>query len=611
MRKTKVLSLNAKITLAFITIGFILLFILFVQIIPRLIIEQKEQKIHQMEHMIILTQNQLKFARELLINERKESISRIEKWFHKQSAQSVVLLNQGIDTPNVLETLSRKTSCNSYVLDKNKTTLYEESNSSLSIEKKLLLEKKTLHFFTSNQLHMCPKKTHSLLFQTFLDNGNRLILECQPEYFKSDHDSLEARIKSDLQKSFKLTYSDHKGKINLLWINMKNPNFSTQPLYESSDETYNKKYCMSKMSSSTFPQTGTLTAKQIVDAANKSPIKHQLAVDNSEPKSAMTWVRVLNNTGERQFFFLVTVFEEDLNKNLYEPLLKIMPAGVLALITAILLGFLIFRRMFNSIGILTNTVKEVNAGNRSIRSHLKGDDDIAFLAQSFDAMMDSIEKNIMQLDSKVENKTKQLQESLKEKETLLKEIHHRVKNNLAMTINLIKLQKAKLRDEKSQEVLTDIQERIFTMELLHKKLYESKDLNSISMKRYISELVDDLHATYQIDKTIQRELDIDDIFLDIEQALPCGLVITETLINSYKYAFKGAYGKVKISCKQVDGKIELIIQDDGVGLPEDFDIHTTKSLGLRLITSIVKGQLLGNIACDTTEGTKYMIQFTM
>ena len=610
MTKLKLHSFNKKITFSFIILGFILLGILFIQIIPNMQEEQRVYKKHQMEHMIVLTKNQLQFAIELLKNERKNRVNKIRQKLDNEIKPFVHLLNNTENKQETLLKLQKQTQCDAFILNGLNQTLYKTEINDLSAEKKENIQNE-LVFFSKKQKHMCPKSVTRIMYWQPLSNTKKLLIDCDPKLFRSNHYELEARIKDDLQKSFKLTSSDHKGKINLIWINAQHTFFETQPLYHFNDKYYNDKYCLSKMSSASYPQTGYLTAKQIIDAANKEPIQHKI---NSKEKptvfkDALTWVSSLKVSGDKELFFLITVYEEDFNKHLNEPFLKVLPAAVFALIIAILLGIIIFKRLFRSINILNTTVKEVNLGNKSARNNLYGDDDIAVLAQAFDNMLDTVEKNIQGLDKQVELKTQQLQHSLNEKETLLKEIHHRVKNNLAMTINLIKLQKSKVKDEQTKTILVDIQERIFTMELLHRKLYESKDLNSIPLKKYIIELVEDLNRTYGSNQHIKINTQIDDVCMNIEYALPCGLIITECLTNSFKYAFDNGEGKIDIILQDKNNGCLLIIADSGIGLPLGFDIHRCKSLGLRLITSIVKGQLQGNIDYTYEEGSKFAIAF--
>jgi two-component sensor histidine kinase len=260
--------------------------------------------------------------------------------------------------------------------------------------------------------------------------------------------------------------------------------------------------------------------------------------------------------------------------------------------------------------ILTNTAKEVNEGNLNIRSDIKGKDDIGLLGTTFDNMLDTIEKDINVLDKKVEERTSQLQSSLDEKEILLREIHHRVKNNLAMTIELIKIQKIKIKDSTTKVALGDIQERIHVMELLHRKLYESKNLSSINITKYINELVSDISQSYVESRNIKIDIKIDEsYFMDIEHALPCGLIINECLTNSIKHAFIDNTGKIEISLVKVDQCFILKIEDNGVGIDKSINIKTSKTLGLRLISSIVRGQLLGTIDYETKNGASFTIKF--
>ena len=142
-------------------------------------------------------------------------------------------------------------------------------------------------------------------------------------------------------------------------------------------------------------------------------------------------------------------------------------------------------------------------------------------------MLDSFENNIKNLDLIVEEKTQRIQSSLKEKDVLLKEIHHRVKNNLALTISLIKLQQEEIGDTKAQKALIDIQERIYTMELLHRKLYESPNLNQINFKEYIINLINNISIAYMNKEDFKIHTKIDDIYLSIEKSMPCGLILNE------------------------------------------------------------------------------------
>ncbi|WP_320036044.1 histidine kinase dimerization/phosphoacceptor domain -containing protein [Halarcobacter sp.] len=564
--------------------------------------KQKIEKKNQIENMITLTNEQLKLATKLIIHSRQAKIKEVESKLNSLLEKNILKFKS---KEQLLTNLNKKEGCDFFFLEDKKENLLEEQKQLLKIDK--------LTLYSGNKTHMCPKMTQDF-FYTKIVNNNTLVTRCAANIFVDKHNDLEIQIKDDLQKSFNLTHGEHKGKINLIWINTKHKNYDSKPLYDINDETYNMKYCLSRMSSVRIPQTGKLTGKQIVEASNKEPIYHLLNTKenpNTYDKAAFTWVKDLDTKGDVKLYFLTTMYEEDFNRNFISPLLNIVPAAIFSLVIAIILGFFLFKRLFKSINILTTTAKEVNKGNINIRNNLQGNDDIALLGKAFDNMLDSIKENIENLDRNVEEKTKQLSDSLEEKETLLKEIHHRVKNNLAMTINLIKLQSRKIEDKKTKQILIDIEERIYTMELLHRKLYESKDLNSINFRKYIKELCNDLEKTYSNSKQISIEYDFDEINMNIEYALPCGIIITECVTNIYKYAFLSNQGNIKIGFKKERNSCFLTIEDNGIGLPNSVDFNKPKTLGLKLITSIVKGQLLGNINYKYEDGAKFSIDFSI
>ncbi|WP_330848607.1 sensor histidine kinase [Aliarcobacter butzleri] len=265
--------------------------------------------------------------------------------------------------------------------------------------------------------------------------------------------------------------------------------------------------------------------------------------------------------------------------------------------------------MINNINTLTKTAIKVNKGEKNIRSNVKGDDDIGILGESFDSMLDIFENNIKILDEKVEEKTKEITKSLEEKEILLKEIHHRVKNNLALTISLIELQEEEIEDEKTKKVLVDIQERIYTMELLHRKLYESTNLNKIPFKSYTLDLIKTISKTYDKDEKVKIETSIENIDLNIETAMPYGIILNELITNCFKYAFKNQdEPKLEITIsKKNNEEISLILKDNGKGLSKDFSKLCNETLGLRLINMIVNFQLMGKVIYEFDNGAKFTI----
>ncbi|MFB2833071.1 PAS domain-containing protein [Floridanema evergladense] len=206
---------------------------------------------------------------------------------------------------------------------------------------------------------------------------------------------------------------------------------------------------------------------------------------------------------------------------------------------------------------------------------------------------------------------KALLTSLKEKEVLLKEIHHRVKNNLQIISSLLKLQSSYIKDEEVIALFAESYNRVRSMALLHEKLYHSLDLARINADDYISNLTKNLFSSYNISGNfIDLRITIDDLKLDIDTAIPCGLIINELVTNSLKYAFIGRQkGQICITFLQQDNNtLYLKISDDGVGLPPDFDIEQIQSLGLQLVVNLTE-QLGGKLEIDFTNGTSFIITF--
>ena len=206
---------------------------------------------------------------------------------------------------------------------------------------------------------------------------------------------------------------------------------------------------------------------------------------------------------------------------------------------------------------------------------------------------------------------KQIEDSLKEKETLLKEIHHRVKNNMQIVSSLLSLQTRNIEDKKYKDIFIDSQNRIHAMALIHEKLYHSENLAHINFKEYIDEIVSNISSSYGLNSNIKIDINVENIPINIDNAVPCGLIINELITNSLKYAFpKGRRGKIQISVKSKENNlIQLSIGDDGIGIPKDLDIRNAKTLGLTLITALAENQLDGEIIINREKGTEFQINF--
>jgi PAS domain S-box-containing protein len=205
----------------------------------------------------------------------------------------------------------------------------------------------------------------------------------------------------------------------------------------------------------------------------------------------------------------------------------------------------------------------------------------------------------------------QLKASLQEKEVLLKEIHHRVKNNLQIVDGLLKMQSRRITNAEALSALQDSQSRIASIALIHEKLYSSNELANIDFARYISELTASLFESYNIGSNpVNLSIEVSPISLEIETAIPCGLIINELVSNSLKHAFpQEQAGEIQIKFHQSnDSALVLIVQDNGIGLPENLDIQKTRSIGMTLIQGLVD-QLEGTLEIERKQGTIFRISF--
>lgn len=205
-----------------------------------------------------------------------------------------------------------------------------------------------------------------------------------------------------------------------------------------------------------------------------------------------------------------------------------------------------------------------------------------------------------------------LSRALQEKEVLLKEVHHRVKNNLQVVMSLLNMQTRQVEDELVKRTLQDSRDRVRAMALIHETLHRSTSLAEVSLREYTKNLMHSLFQAWKGQgKTVQTSLDIGDIKLPLEQAVPCGLILNELITNVLKYAIlKDGPGFLGIEAKLLDpGEVELVVRDHGPGLPDDLDRLIGKSLGLNLVSILVKDQLLGSLRTMHDAGAVFIIRW--
>jgi two-component sensor histidine kinase len=201
--------------------------------------------------------------------------------------------------------------------------------------------------------------------------------------------------------------------------------------------------------------------------------------------------------------------------------------------------------------------------------------------------------------------------SLEEKEVLLKEIHHRVKNNLQVISSLLHLQSLNIEDDTTLGVLQESRNRVGSMALVHETLYQATDLARVDFADYARSLSGYLFQSYGVDADlIRQEIKVEDVALSIDAAIPCGLILNELISNVLKHAFPSRQtGRVCVEFRSdLDGWYTLSVGDDGIGLPEDLDFRDTDSLGFQLVNTLVD-QLGGTIELDNSRGTVFTIRF--
>ncbi|MEO8760822.1 MAG: PAS domain S-box protein [Bacteroidia bacterium] len=205
----------------------------------------------------------------------------------------------------------------------------------------------------------------------------------------------------------------------------------------------------------------------------------------------------------------------------------------------------------------------------------------------------------------------ELRGALKEKEVLLKEVHHRVKNNLQVISSILNLQTSYVKDKETVNILKECQNRIKTMAYIHESLYQTKDFLQINFGEYIINLVKNLFYSYDANQQkIKANFDVDTIFLNLDTSIPCGLIINELVSNAFKYAFAdGREGFISVKVKKIENnKIRMQVTDNGKGMPANIDFKNTESLGLQLV-NILSEQINATLTLNQTKGTTFEIIF--
>lgn len=205
----------------------------------------------------------------------------------------------------------------------------------------------------------------------------------------------------------------------------------------------------------------------------------------------------------------------------------------------------------------------------------------------------------------------QMKASLQEKEALLKEIHHRVKNNLQIISSLIYLQAQRIDDPKVRQIFEDSQSRISSMALVHDSLYRSQDFACVNLSEYVQTLTSRLFHTYRIHpEAVNLVLEVaPEVVVSLEKAIPCGLILNELMTNALKHGFIGKEtGEVTVSLTSHHSQVFLTVENDGQHLPESFELQKISSMGLRLVNALVS-QLNGQVTVEKNQKTRFKVMF--
>lgn len=201
--------------------------------------------------------------------------------------------------------------------------------------------------------------------------------------------------------------------------------------------------------------------------------------------------------------------------------------------------------------------------------------------------------------------------SLRDKELLLREIHHRVKNNLQIVSSLLSLQEMNVENEAALQVLAESRGRVASMALIHEQLYRSHTFSRIGVEGYLRELLPRLVTSFSRNRDIRVEISASGVELNIDQAIPFGLLVNELATNALKHAFNGRHrGTVRVDVALRDDSLYLVFEDDGVGLPVDIDLSTAGTLGLQIV-KLLAGQLHGEFGVQAGQGTRFALHFPL
>ncbi len=250
--------------------------------------------------------------------------------------------------------------------------------------------------------------------------------------------------------------------------------------------------------------------------------------------------------------------------------------------------------------------RKLRVSEANLNSSLKGKETLLYKLKKEIIERKQVEKELKQTEE-------QIKAALKEKNTLIDEIHHRVKNNMNIISSLLSLQANNIEDNQTKEILKQSQSRVYAMSAVHETLHGSANLSEIDLKSYLSKMTTSVFQVYSTDHhEVKLNNDVEEVPISLNQAYPLGLTINELISNSLKYAFPDdREGEISVAINKLDKELRLTVKDNGVGMPTDFDWKSSDTLGLKLARNLVENQLDGSIDMENTNGTKFTIKFNI
>lgn len=526
---------------------------------------------------------------------------------------------------------SRSAKFNWMFIANNKTIEAEVTFIEITLGSKLFYQC-VIHDCTEQNNHLRAISKNQRNLQNILENNpegilivkNRKILYSNPEINKLLGDVEYATLfsKKD-QVLFDNKYSDHliDGSLQSIQLNQKNKNGDkilvdvtfVATTYEEEDATLiiirdvsiQNYLAKEKLRAELAEESNKQLAGEIMERINAEKLLEEqyLRTRAILDSSSNTFLLTLTLDGKISTFnkhsksYFSTILQQNIEEGIYfNDYFKSVLSD---------LRLRLFHRYINSVKKGNSRQFEVNFEINEREYWLE-----IFMNPIFDINGNVAEISMVAHDINEKKKTSiEIVESLKEKEVLLKEIHHRVKNNLQVISSILNLQSSFVTDKKTLEILQESRNRIRTMAIIHENLYRTKDFSSINFSNYIDNLTINLISTYRVKGEIELKNNLNNVDLVLDQAIPCGLIVNELITNSLKYAWGDhELGIISINLEEKDNFVILEISDNGRGLPDNFDISTTETLGLQLVETLVD-QLDGDIMIDNKSGTKYLIKF--